>query len=246
MKKNLKTLFGKCIYQNSNGEKVYENLLYRWLTFSSPFIQTLISKTKPHIPKLQYIPPFTFAARNNCGKTCLLGLGGGAIVHFLKELNINTTAIEINQTVIEVANEYFFLKKHPDVNIVKDDGANFIKKTQDKYQNLLIDIHDSYNFPKQCLNISFFKSCVKALDEDGVLAINITNNLDREIIYSLLYQIFTTKIISIPINGYANVILLASNKFTTEYMLSNITLNPEVKKVIWDNKFGYVLDYKMC
>ena len=294
MKKNWKTIFGKCIYQHPNNDiKVFDNYFYRWLTFSNPFIQTLISKTKPHESQLQYIHPLTLATRDNLGDTCILGLGGGGLVHFLQNANINITAVEVNKEVIEIANKYFFLKNngplskpscrgklrgdsehrtevstqvHEDsstestqqvasaagvgkrsnahTKIVHKDGYDFVKATPDKYQNLLIDIHDCSSFPKNCLNPEFFNNCVNTLKDDGVLGINITNNTDREIIFSHLYKLFTTKIIHIPIQGYANVILLASNKFNTTYVLNNIQQNQEVKQIVWDNEFGYILDYK--
>lgn len=245
MKKNWKTIFGKCIYQHPNNNiKVFDNYFYRWLTFSNPFIQTLISKAKPHESQLQYIQPLTLATRDNFGNTCILGLGGGGLIHFLQNTNINITAVEVNKVIIEIANKYFFLKNNAYTQIVHDDGYNFVQSTPEKYQNLLIDIHDCLSFPQNCLNLKFFNNCVNILKYDGVLGINVTNHIDREIIFSHLYKLFTTKIISIPIKGYANVILLASNKFSTKYMLNHIRQSKEVNKIIWDNKFGYILDYK--
>ncbi len=241
MKKNWKTSFGKCIYRSNDELKIFDNYIYRWLTFSSPYIQTLICKLKLHKPELQYIKPLTLAARNEKGKTCLLGLGGGGLIHYLNNLNIELTIIENNELVISVAQKYFMLDKIPNLNIKNIDANKFVKNQKEKYLNLLIDIHDAYTFPKQCLNLDFFISCKKILQENGVLAINICNKSDLQIIYNFLSSLFNNKVIRIPINGYTNTILLASDKYSINNIIDTFANHHEVKKLEWDSKFGYIV-----
>ena len=242
MKKNWKTLFGKCIYQNTNNLKVYDNYFYRWLTFNSPFIQTLVNKFRPHKPELQYIQPITLASRIQTGNTCILGLGGGGLIHYLQTFDIKLDVVEIDKHIIYIAKKYFKLKPSADTNIINACAAEFILNSQQQYQHLIIDIHDSHTFPSTCMNFEFFLQCSQRLNQDGVLAINLSNNKDRELAYKHLYRLYPNKIISIPISGYANTILLASSLYTTDYILNDLTNNTEIKRIQWDREFGYVLD----
>jgi len=265
MKKNWKTSFSKCIYNFKDGLKIHDNYLYRWLTFSSPYIQTLLCKFKLHKPELQYMQPLSIAARYEKGNTCLLGLGGGGLVHYLNSLNIELTAVESNKLVIDLAQKYFFLDKlghvgnlYPDsrplytssimecekrinnLKIINIDASKFVENRQNKYSHLLIDIHGAYNFPSQCLNLDFFANCAKILKENGVLAINICNNHELNTIYNYLSVIFANKILSIPIKGFTNTILLASHSYSLNNILKIYGNHPEIKKLVWDEKFGYV------
>ncbi len=240
MKKNWKTSFSKCIYNFKDELKIYDNYLYRWLTFSSPYIQTLLCKFKLHKPELQYMEPLSIAARHAKANTCLLGLGGGGLVHYLNNLNIELTVIESNKLVIDAAQKYFLLDKLRNLIIINMDANKFVKNPPNKYSHLLIDIHGAYNFPSQCLNFDFFKNCTNMLKENGVLAINICNNHELKIIYNYLSLIFAEKILTIPIQGFTNTILLASQNYSFNNILKIYGNHPEIKKLEWDENFGYI------
>lgn len=262
IKKKWKTYFGKCIYSFNDELKIYDNYLYRWLTFNSPYIQTLICKFKLHKPELQYMQPLTLAVRYSRGPTCLLGLGGGALAHYLNYSNIQLTIIENNAQVISIAKQYFMLNQLSNVQLIHMDAIDFLQysirplrslavesncektSTQEKYSHLLIDIHDAYNFPQNCLNIDFFEKCKNILKKNGVLAINICNNHEFKIIYKYLLSIFNNKVLSIQIPFFTNTILLASEKYTFNEIINSFANNPEIEKIEWDSEFGYVLKYK--
>ncbi len=244
MKKNWKTSLGKCIYNFNDELKIYDNYLYRWLTFSSPYIQTLICKFKLHSPELQYIKPLTIAARYKKNNTCLLGLGGGGLAHYLNKLDIELTIIEKNQIVIDTAHKYFELKQLNNLQIINTDAYKFTKDCQNQYSHLLIDIYDAYNFPHQCLNLDFFVNCKSILKQNGVLAINVCNNQELQLIYNYLSLIFPAKIIRIPIDGFTNNILLASENYSINNIIKIYAKHSEIKRLEWDKEFGYIMQYK--
>ena len=94
------------------------------------------------------------------------------------------------------------------------------------------------------MKFEFFKSCVERLNQDGVLSINLSNNSDRELAYQHLYRLYPNKIISIPIKGYANTILLASSLYTTDYILNELANSQEITGIKWDQEFGCILEFK--
>ena len=127
----LKTFFKTCIY-SKNGIKVYQNWLYRWLTFDSKPIQSLINRRHPERHILNYLPPMLLCAKAWPGKTCLMGLGGASIVHSLNQ-NASGDMIdicELSQDVIDISKRFFHLDLSSNINIHHEDALSFIQKSQ--------------------------------------------------------------------------------------------------------------------
>lgn len=238
MKKFWKTINGTCIYSSKNGMQVHENLIYRWLTFNSGFIQTLINKRHPHFPSLQYIKPITFALRNNPGNSCLFGLGGGGIAHYINKFQLKLTIIEKNAQIIQIAKEHFQINKLKDINIIQERAELFAQDTQNKYNNLLIDIHGSDSFPEECKNTNFFHNCHNLLQKDGFLCINIANNNDIFPILNFIKEQFHNKTICITIKNSVNMLILAQKSEQPTYFINQFTHNKEIKNIYWDKDFG--------
>lgn len=251
MKKYWKTLIGTCIYQSRDGIRVYQNLIYRWLTFDDNAIQTLINRYQPRNPSLRYIKSITFALNNSHpsklsakksnkpSRACLLGLGGGAIAHNIKN-NIQLTVVECNPNVIQIAQRYFMLHKIKNLQIIEQNAKNFVEKCQDKYQHLIIDIYNHNNFPHDCLNSVFFYNCKRILEPDGILAINLANLTDHMPILNLLNEQFGKNKICLPIKKTENMIVYVTKNDSIKNLINLFTESNEIKKLIWDVKYGYI------
>lgn len=103
-----KTKFGKCIYISPSGYKVYQNLLYRWLTLGSEAWQTVINRYIPRRPGLHYLQMLTLMARKYPNDCCLLGLGGAGIAHLLgaQKTIRSIVAVESSEEVIQIAKKF--------------------------------------------------------------------------------------------------------------------------------------------
>ncbi|OGV28941.1 MAG: hypothetical protein A3E88_02600 [Legionellales bacterium RIFCSPHIGHO2_12_FULL_35_11] len=241
MKKYWKTLIGKCIYHSPTGVKVHQNLIYRWLTIESNIIQTLINRFQLSNASLLYIKAITFASKNREGETCLLGLGGCAIPHALVMQQSRITAIEINNDIIEIANKYFKAEKLKNLDIINADANAFLKNTDKKFQHLIIDIHDSSGFPKNCLNLDFFTNCKKVLCQGGTMTINLAKYSDFLAVTPLLNLSFPEISVTIPVPKTSNIVIC---KARGESILKQFTDTNLITKIIWDNTFGYLVKLK--
>ncbi|MDF1757944.1 MAG: hypothetical protein P1U74_06565 [Legionellaceae bacterium] len=242
MKKFWKTLLGNKIYQSQNGACVYQNLTYRWLTLGSNTIQTLINRRKPSKPELLYLQALTFTLRQMSTNTCLLGLGGGGLAHFINWNDIKLTAVESNNEIIEIAKKYFMLGEVKNIEVIEQDAYLFVQQCTNKYKHLIIDIHDESGFPPACKNIDFFISCKKMLLPDSILAINLANQQDYLPIIEILNNLFNKRIVCIPVKKTANMVVIASNSGTVNYLINLFNQSKEVRKLIWDAKFGYIAE----
>ncbi len=239
-----KTKWGRCIFTSPSGIKVYQNFLYRWLTFGCGEYQTLINRKYPYKPELNYIKPVTLLPRTYKGTCCVLGLGGGALLHLLRYQAKNSiTVVESSDEVIDIAKRYFALNDLQGIHIIHDKAEHFIEKTPDRYDHLIIDVYGGNSFPEECLNPQFFWSCKNSLTEQGFLAINIANSKERRPIYELIKELFQHNMVIIPIKRRANLVIIASNHSDTELFTHKIRQSGEIKKMMWDPEWGNVAEY---
>ncbi len=239
----LRTYLKWRIYESPNGAAIYQNFWYRWMTFNTRPIQTLVNRRHPERPLLNYIQPLTVAARHDPGETCLMGLGGAAIGHYLKanQPKLNLDVIEIDDEVIQLAEKYFRLNELSQLNIIQQDAAQFMQHPPKTYRHLLIDLFDAYHFPTSCDNPLFFKQCYENLEKEGILAINLANPTQHRRIYHFLQSHFDQGIVTVPIEHSTNMVMLASKTQSIDTLLDYFYLNFKVKMQQWDPDWGYMI-----
>ncbi|WP_291103823.1 MULTISPECIES: spermidine synthase [unclassified Flavobacterium] len=80
----------------------------------------------------------------------VLGVAGGSVIKTLvDEINYKgkITGVEIDKAVIEIANKYFQLNKIQNLEIIIDDAFEFVLKTKDKYDLIIIDVFQDTKMP---------------------------------------------------------------------------------------------------
>ncbi len=238
----LKTAVSKCIYQSPNGIMVLQNPLYRWLTFNSGAIQTLILRKNPKKPGLEYILYLMYAAKLLTGDCCILGLGGAGVVHALAPFmnQHRLTAVECNAEVIEVAKQYFMLNDIANLKVVCSEASIFVGQTQQKYTHLLVDLYNAYAFPIECASTEFFMNCKRRLHPNGVISINLANHHQQLSIFKLIQDCFQVYTIAIPVNNTANLIIMACHQDNFKQLLELIKQDKKLKNLEWDSLWGYV------
>lgn len=237
-----KTLGGRCIYQAPNGARVHQNYLYRWLTFSSDALQTLIRRRHPEKPELGYIHQLALAVRENPADCCLLGLGGAGVAHALMPYLNNSTllAVENNSEVINIATNYFMVDRLKNLSVINQDANLFVQQCGTRYQHLMIDLYESHAFPAHCNTADFFLHCRRLLLPDGVLALNLTNVHEQWPLFKHVRDIFFQRTVSLPVKGAANMIVLASNSTSVAPLVDLLTKSQRVKELKWDARWGCI------
>lgn len=240
-----KTKIGRCIYTSPSGYKVYQNYWYRWLTFGGTEYQTLLNRKKPYRPELSYLLPLSMMARDLKGSCCILGLGGGALLHLLNhyQLKKEMTVIESCQEVIDIAKLYFQVAEIHNLRIIHQDAIAYLKESTDLFDHLIIDIYGAASFPEHCLNSEFFTLCQKHLSEEGILAINIANAKEHRPIFDLINELFKYNTVIIPAKTSSNMIIIASNSFDKDVFIEKIRHSKEIKQLRWVNSWGHVASY---
>ncbi len=112
----------------------------------------------------------------------IVGLGGGAMVHFLRENDpqAKIDAVEIDPLVVRLAGEYFGVRSEGNVNVVTADGLKFIAEATKQYDVIYLDAFlkpsadtDATGVPLALRTRQFYDQLRSKLKPGGVVAFNI-------------------------------------------------------------------------
>lgn len=105
----------------------------------------------------------------------VLGVAGGSVIKTLaNEIKFEgkITGVEIDPSVIALANEYFQLNKIQNLKIVIDDAFEFVLKTKERYDLIIIDIFQDTMMPNFLFEEFFINRIGFLLKEKGFILFN--------------------------------------------------------------------------
>lgn len=114
----------------------------------------------------------------------VLGVAGGSVIKTLIEdigFSGKITGVEIDSEIVEIANRYFKLDKIPQLEIVIDDAFEFVLKTKDKYDLIIVDIFQDTKMPNFLFETFFIDRICFLLKSKGNILFNtmILNEADN-------------------------------------------------------------------
>lgn len=155
----------------------------RYLHLGTLWVQGAMRVRKPHALELEYIQrmmawmlfrPQDEVAR---GHAVQLGLGAGAITRFCHGvLKMQTTAVELNPTVIAACRLWFRL---PDdgarLKVIEGDAAEFAADLQNagSADALCVDLYDHEAASPVLDSAEFYRDCHRLLADAGVMSVNL-------------------------------------------------------------------------
>ena len=123
-------------------------------------------------------------------KILVLGVAGGSVIKTLSEeigFKGSITGVEIDPVVIDIANSYFELDKISNLKLINDDAFEFVLKTKEKYDLIIIDIFKDTEMPNFLFEDFFINRVNFLLQVNGFILFNtmILNKKDkgRNLIY---------------------------------------------------------------
>ena len=147
----------------------------------------------------------------------LVGLGGGAFVHFFNRYfpGVQLDVVELDPAVVKVAREYFGTAENARTRIFVDDGRDFLERAAGRYDLILLDAHlhpgaetDKTGHPLSLQTQAFYRSLHERLQPGGVALFNlIARGEEAAYIASICRAFADTELIWTPARG--NVIVVA-------------------------------------
>ncbi|MCG2611715.1 spermidine synthase [Flavobacterium sp. SM15] len=105
----------------------------------------------------------------------VLGVAGGSVIKTLVDeikFKGKITGVELDSEIIGIANHYFGLNKIPNLEIVVDDAFEFVLKTREKYDLIIIDIFQDTQMPNFLFEDFFINRINFLLKVNGFILFN--------------------------------------------------------------------------
>jgi spermidine synthase len=106
----------------------------------------------------------------------LLGLGAGSVIQIVRnELNKNNhiDAVEIDQTVIDIAIREFNLASHKHLDIFCTDAGAYVQHCHLKYGLIIVDLFVDDHVPEKFLDKKFWIQLMGLAQNDSTIIFNI-------------------------------------------------------------------------
>jgi spermidine synthase len=139
-----------------------------------------------------------FERINTMENILVLGVAGGSVIRTLvDEINYKgkVTGVEIDKAIIEIANSYFHLNEIPNLEIIIDDAFDFVLKTKDQYDLIIIDIFQDTKMPSFLFEAHFINRICFLLKPKGFLLFNtmLLNENQKQLNLEYVNHFNTTK-----------------------------------------------------
>ncbi len=113
--------------------------------------------------------------RRKLKEVLILGFGAGSVLHILQNehhLTFNTTGVEIDQKVIDLARKHFHLDRFKNLKIKIEDAGEFMSQNHALFDLIVIDPYLNNRVPPQFEKPDFLLQVKKALKAGGLAIFN--------------------------------------------------------------------------
>lgn len=233
------TCIGRCIYEDKGGRQVWQNPLFRWLTFSSAAIQSIIYRHKPSKPATRCIQALTHAPRIYPGNMLHIGLGGACVPQALRAYlpDASLVLIEKDKEVIDLARRFFYLDRVEPFELHHSCGAAFLAQNTMHFDHILVDVANSSSVPNECLSHVFFQDLAASLTEKGIVSFNLPNLQQiPQALHHLRQRFRASFLLRIP--KLSNAIIYMSQDTHSEALMHRLALKRICAAVHWSPDYG--------
>jgi spermidine synthase len=147
-------------------------------------LESEVDLSKPYHLRLPYTR-YMFASyllRPKPKHVLLVGLGGGAMVHFLRhyDADLQVDVVEIDPIVVKIADVYFGVRSGGKVRIILNDASKYLTTTRQRYDVIYMDAFlkpsantDISGVPARLKTARFLKSVQERLEPGGLVVFNV-------------------------------------------------------------------------
>ena len=149
----------------------------------------------------------------------VLGVAGGSVIKTLVDevkYTKKITGVEIDAGVISIAKTYFQIDQIDNLQIILDDAFEFVLKTKEKYDLIIIDIFEDTNMPNFLFESFFVNRILEILEPTGIFMFNTMcltpADNKRNNCYLDLFDKNTTQVKTIPRIESHNEVIIVEKK----------------------------------
>lgn len=105
----------------------------------------------------------------------LLGMGAGSVIDLLRKNHKQQgpiTAVEIDEEIIKLAQQYFGLNEYKNLTVVNDDAYKFAMSTTDSYDLVVIDLYIDLDVPMEFESTLFINRLMEITSKGSKIIFN--------------------------------------------------------------------------
>ena len=147
-------------------------------------IETMVDLDHPQDLLIDYTRYMflSYAHRPEQKKVLIVGLGGGSMVHFLKQSDpaLKIDVVEIDPKIIDIADKQFEIRSEGNVKIICQDAFKYLADTNEKYDVIYMDAFlkpsrdtDPNGVPLALKTQHFYQQIEQKLAPDGLVVFNL-------------------------------------------------------------------------
>ena len=180
-------------------------------------ISQSISPHSPHTHKLYWGKMLHLLKENftHLNEVLLLGLGGATLVHLIHQEfpDVTTTSVEIDQTMVDIANNYFDLSTVANNRIIVDDALRVVIEPhnfnirENQFNVVIVDIYVGEKYPDLGKTGNFIGNLKKLVAPEGMIIFNrIYREHHQEEVNIFIEYVseFFSDVKSLVVAGYTN------------------------------------------
>lgn len=199
----------------------------------------------------------TLQGHSKQGTAVVLGLAGGTLTRLLTTYfpNWTITGVELDGQIVDVAKRYFHLAEQP-IDIVVDDGRNFMQSTDQQFDLIFIDVFtNEYYIPWHMTTLEFMETLAEHQPDDGMIALNIGSASEDTLLFKAILNTLQSvypHVYILPVPNSINYAVFASpqplwvagsHRYVFDHTVSVLTDNRApvelyTEQMIWK----YILD----
>jgi spermidine synthase len=153
--------------------------------------ESMVNLKKPYEMLVPYVR-FMFTSyllQPQPQRVLIVGLGGGAMVHFLQHYDPELTVdvVEIDPAVVAVADKYFEVRSGGKIDIITADGRKYLETTDKRYDVIYLDAFlkpaaetDATGMPRAMKTVQFYKGLQEKLRPQGLVVFNLNRQPTTE------------------------------------------------------------------
>jgi spermidine synthase len=115
------------------------------------------------------------AYSHNVASILEIGFGGGRTAWYLHRAlpDAPVTSVELDPVVVDLSRKYFGIKDEPNFKIANEDGRQFLTRSTERYDMILLDAFHGPAVPFHLLTKEFYHLVAERLNEGGVVMQNL-------------------------------------------------------------------------
>lgn len=187
-------------------------------------VESMVDLKRPFHMLVEYTRSMflSYVHRPEQRKVVIVGLGGGAMVHFLRHYDppLKVDVVEIDPAIIDVADRLFGVRTGGNVRVFQDDGVKYLAETRERYDVIYMDAFlkpsedtDATGVPKRMKTADFYARMREVVSPGGLVVFNV-NPHDRvaEDLALIRRSFGQTYVYAIPAGGFVVVAAEGSSR----------------------------------